>query len=132
MANTHNSVGWCHALLGDHRQAIEHCRRSLALLDRLDDPVGMAGALDSLGYAYRQVDLREALACYQRALGLYRGLGDRMNEAVTLRNLGEAQHGGGDLGAARESWRQALDIFTGLDHPDAEQVRALLEETAAP
>ncbi|MEU9504826.1 BTAD domain-containing putative transcriptional regulator [Micromonospora sp. NPDC048170] len=132
VANTHNSVGWCHALLGDHEQAIDHCRRALALLDRLGDPVGMAGALDSLGYAYRQVDLREALACYQRALGLYRGLGDRMNEALTLRNLGEAQHGGGEIDAARESWRQALDIFTGLDHPDAEQVRALLNEAPAP
>ncbi|MGC5330619.1 tetratricopeptide repeat protein [Micromonospora sp. DT62] len=132
VANTHNSVGWCHALLGDHGQAIDHCRRSLALLEGLGDPVGMAGALDSLGYAYREVDLGEALACYQRALGLYQRLGDRMNEAFTLRNLGEAQRGGGDLGAARESWRQALDIFTGLDHPDAGQVRALLAETAPP
>lgn len=131
VANTHNSVGWCHALLGDHAAAVAHCRRSLALLERLGDPVGMAGAWDSLGYAYRQVDPGEALACYRQALGLYRQLGDRMNEAVTLRQLGETQHAGGDSAAARESWRQALDILTDLDHPDADRVRALLAGATA-
>ncbi|MEU5720800.1 BTAD domain-containing putative transcriptional regulator [Micromonospora sp. NPDC047738] len=125
-ANTLNSVGWCHALLGDHEQAIVHCRRSLSLLERLGDPVGMAGAWDSLGYAYRHVDLAEAISCYQQALLLYQGLGDRPNEAVTLRHLGESQHAYGDADAARRSWRQALDILTEIEHPDAGRVRALL------
>ncbi|MFI6262136.1 BTAD domain-containing putative transcriptional regulator [Micromonospora sp. NPDC051006] len=132
VANTHNSVGWCHALLGEHEQAIEHCRRALALLDRLGDPVGMAGTWDSLGYAYRHVDLHQALSCYQEALGLYRKLGDRMNEAVTLRHLGETRHAAGDLAAARKCWQQALDIFVDLDHPDAEQVREQLRQASEP
>ncbi|WP_346536272.1 tetratricopeptide repeat protein [Micromonospora sp. DPT] len=125
-ANTLNSVGWCLALLGDHERAIVHCRRSLALLQRIGDPVGMAGAWDSLGYAYRQVDLHQASACYREALLLYRKLGDRMNEAVTLRHLGETQHAGGDPDAARQSWRQSLDILTEIAHPDADRVRTLL------
>ncbi|MBM0256857.1 tetratricopeptide repeat protein [Micromonospora sp. 4G55] len=118
-ANTLNSVGWCLALLGDHERAIVHCRRSLALLEPIGDPVGMAGAWDSLGYAYRHVDLHQASACYREALLLYRKLGDRMNEAVTLRHLGETQHAGGDPDAARRSWRQSLDILTDIAHPDA-------------
>ncbi|MGB2567661.1 BTAD domain-containing putative transcriptional regulator [Micromonospora citrea] len=129
-ANTLNSVGWCHALLGDHEQAIIHCRRSLALLERLGDPVGMAGAWDSLGYAYRHLDLRAAIACYRQALTLYRQLGDRLNEGLTLRHLGETEHAVGDVDAARRSWRQALDILTEVEHPDAERVRALLDTAA--
>ncbi|MEU8260489.1 tetratricopeptide repeat protein [Micromonospora sp. NPDC048999] len=128
VASTLNSVGWCHALLGDHDQAIVHCRRSLALLERLGDPVGMAGAWDSLGYAYRHRDLRQAISCYREALTLYQRLGDRPNEAITLRYLGETQHAAGDSDAARRSWRRSLDIFTEIEHPDAARVRALLSE----
>ncbi|MFJ6194840.1 BTAD domain-containing putative transcriptional regulator [Micromonospora sp. NPDC092111] len=126
-ANTLNSVGWCHALLGDHERAIGYCRRSLALLERIGDPVGMAGAWDSLGYAYRHVDLHQAISCYGRALALYRQLGDRLNEGVTLRHLGETRHAAGDADGAARSWREALDILTEIDHPDAERVRALLD-----
>lgn len=125
-ANTLNSVGWCHALLGEHEQAILHCRRSLALLERIGDPVGMAGAWDSLGYAYRYVNLRQAISCYREALALYQRLGDRPNEAITLRYLGETQHASGDGAAARRSWQRSLDILTEIDHPDAARVRALL------
>ncbi|MEU2616004.1 tetratricopeptide repeat protein [Micromonospora sp. NPDC007271] len=125
-ANTLNSVGWCHALLGDHEQAILHCRRSLALLERIGDPVGMAGAWDSLGYAYRHVDLRQAVSCYREALALYQRLGDRPNEATTLRYLGETQRASGDGEAARRSWQRSLEILTEIEHPEAARVRALL------
>ncbi|MFG1659940.1 tetratricopeptide repeat protein [Micromonospora chersina] len=126
-ANTLNSVGWCHALLGDHEQAVLHCRQSLALLERLGDPVGMAGAWDSLGYAYRHHDHQQAVSCYRRALTLYREFGDRLNEGLTLRHLGETEQAAGHLDAARRSWREALDILTEVEHPDAERVRVLLD-----
>ncbi len=126
-ANALNSVGWCHALLGDHAQAVVHCRQSVALLERLGDPVGMAGAWDSLGYAYRHHDPDQAISCYRQALVLYRQLGDRLNEGLTLRHLGETEHAAGDPDAARRSWRRALDILVELEHPDADRIRALLD-----
>jgi hypothetical protein len=43
-----------------------------------------------------------------------------------LVRLGDTYHASGDTGAAGDTWRPALSIFTDLDHPDAEQVRARL------
>ncbi|WP_223256670.1 tetratricopeptide repeat protein [Micromonospora endophytica] len=90
----------------------------------------MAGAWDSLGYAYRHHDLDQAVSCYRQALALYRQLGDRLNEGLTLRHLGETEQAAGDPASARRSWQRALDILVELAHPDADQVRTLLDGLA--
>ncbi|HZM76295.1 MAG TPA: tetratricopeptide repeat protein [Candidatus Limnocylindrales bacterium] len=69
---------------------------------------------------------REAIACFQQAIELYRELSDRFHEADTLTHLGDAHHSAKDLDAARLAWQQALTILDELDHPDAERVRANL------
>jgi hypothetical protein len=47
-------------------------------------------------------------------------------EADVLIHLGDTQHAAGDLTDARAAWQHALDIFTDLDHPDTNTVRAKL------
>ena len=83
--------------------------------------------LDSLGYAeYHAGDFAEAAACYERALSIFRAVGDRWGEADTLTNLGDIRHAAGELPQAREAWQQALAILDDLQHPDAAKVRAKL------
>ena len=73
-----NAVGWYHAQLGDHEQALRHCEQALGLLQRARRP-------RRRGHHVGQPRLRpppprpprEAIACYRRALDLYRDLGDR-------------------------------------------------------
>jgi hypothetical protein len=51
-------------------------------------------------------------------------LDHRYNWADTLVRLGDVLAGTGDPAGARDAWREALDLFEQIDHPDAEAVRA--------
>jgi predicted negative regulator of RcsB-dependent stress response len=64
----------------------------------------------------------------RQALELYRGSEHRYFEAETLDHLGDTHYAAGDRKAATEAWQQALNIFDHLDHPDAERVRARLDD----
>jgi len=52
------------------------------------------------------------VSCFSHALGLFRRLRDRYNEADVLVNLGETYPRGAGHDAAREAWQAALDIFS--------------------
>ncbi|HZN77780.1 MAG TPA: BTAD domain-containing putative transcriptional regulator [Micromonosporaceae bacterium] len=127
VADTLNNVGWCHAQLGDYRQAIDFCQRAVAIHLELTDLWGQAISLDSLGYCHRQLgEHDDAIAHHRQALDLYQALGDRYFQADTLVHIGEAHHAAGDCTTARTAYQQALEILVDLDHPDAERVRATL------
>ncbi|WBB71240.1 BTAD domain-containing putative transcriptional regulator [Micromonospora sp. WMMD1128] len=121
-----NSVAWCLAQLGDHERAAAYGRRALDRLQRAGDRMGEASVWDTLGHAYRNVDAHRAVDCYRQAIARYRDLGDRMNEGFTLRRLGAALAAAGEAEAARQTWREALNILRANDHPDADRIAALL------
>jgi tetratricopeptide (TPR) repeat protein len=126
-ARTLNSIGWYHALLGEHKQALAFCGEALDLLRLMDDRPGQINTLDSLGYAHHHLgDHRRATECYHQAIELCRETGDRYFEADTLIHLGDAHLDAGAPDAARNAWEQALAILGELDEPDAEAVRAKL------
>jgi tetratricopeptide (TPR) repeat protein len=96
----------------------------------LGDQRGAAHTWDSLAFAYHHLGrYSEAMACYSRAIGLYRDLRDKFYSAGTLARLGDTYQAAGDLDTARTLWRQALAQFDDLNHPEAEQVRASLAVT---
>jgi tetratricopeptide (TPR) repeat protein len=128
-----NNAGWCHAILGDPQRARAFCQQALALNQEVGNRRGEAHAWDSLGYAEHQLGHHhhhhDAAGCYSAALRLFRDLGDRVNEAETLTNLGDTRHADGDQQQAQDAWQQALDILDDLHHPDAGHVRAKLADT---
>ncbi len=129
VANAYNVVGWLHALVGNHEQAIAHSMRAKALAEAGGDEFLGAHILDTLGYAYnglRQHD--EAIRCYSEALETFRRLGDRPLEAIVLVGLGTAHQGAGEHYPARFALQSALRLMDELDHPDAGRVRAQLED----
>jgi DNA-binding SARP family transcriptional activator/tetratricopeptide (TPR) repeat protein len=122
-----NGIGWCYAQLGAPDQALPYCEQALALDRELGNLQAVSATLHSLGYVHDLLgDHGRAVACYQDALGLSRQLGDRYGQADALAFLGDAYRGCGDLTAARQAWRYALDILAELRHPDATAVRAKL------
>ncbi|GIG88593.1 AfsR/SARP family transcriptional regulator [Plantactinospora endophytica] len=128
LAATLNSVGWTHARLGNYSEALRYCHESLVLCNEYDDDAYRANACDSLGYTYHQLGEDEkAVEHYRRAVELHRGAGSRYYETRTLTRLGDLFAASGDLGGADRVWREALDILTELDHPDAAEVRAKLD-----
>ncbi|GAA0713946.1 AAA family ATPase [Dactylosporangium roseum] len=122
-----NAIGWAHARLGNHAQALVCCRQALSVLEELDDREGQTFAWDSIGFAHHHLGHhRQAVTCYRRALDLCQNIGDRYLEADILTRLGGTHHATHDLDATRDTWQHALGILTELEHPDAEQVRSKL------
>ena len=74
----------------------------------------------------------EAVGCYRTALDLYRELGERLEEAITLRNLGDTHQQAGEMSAARDAWLRAREIFEELGHPSADAVGARLASLSGP
>lgn len=122
-----NDIGWDYALLGRYRPALSYCRRALQVIDALAEPTEAAHTWDSLGYVHHHLrERRRAVACYERAVRLFRENGSRYHEAESLTRLGDTYRAAGRPDAARAVWQQARDILDDLHHPDTERVHALL------
>jgi len=130
-ASALNNVGWHFAELGDYAQALAYCQKALALVCELGDLSTQAHTWDSLGYIYLHLDRhQQAAECYQHAILLFSATGDLYGEATSLSRLGDVHDAVGAGGTARRAWLRALDIFSRLDHPDANKVRAKLRARA--
>ena len=131
-----NNIGWCYLTLGEHRRALDYCRRSVAVHEAAGNRMGAAHSWDSVGMAHFRLalageatslgELDEALACYRRALASFRDQHDRQYEAIVLGHIGDAEQAADRPRPARDAWRRALGILTELDHPDADGIRAKL------
>ena len=94
-----NSVGWFHAILGDHPAGAQLRRAGSRPVprDRQRGRDGQrAGQPRVRPSAARQP--RRSRRCYQQALDLHREIGGRWGVAETLGHLGDAHHAAGDLG----------------------------------
>jgi tetratricopeptide (TPR) repeat protein/transcriptional regulator with XRE-family HTH domain len=130
-ARAMNNIGWCYLTMGDYRQALDHCRRAVTVHEAAGNRMGAAHSWDSVGMAhYRLGEFAESAACYRRAASAFRDENDQLYQAIVLSHLGDAEDAAGRHRAARDAWRNALAIFTELDHPDADEVRAKLSGTA--
>ncbi len=70
----------------------------------------------------------EAARHAEQALTVSREITHPYGEAQSLAALGKALHGMGETHRGRESLTRALDIFTRLGSPEADDIRALLRE----
>jgi tetratricopeptide (TPR) repeat protein len=123
------TTGWHEAQLGAHRRALAACEQALPIFQELADVASEAATWDTIGYVHRHLGhQREAAASYRRSIARYRDLGDRYNEADSLVHLGDARHTAGDIGGARDAWRQALTILDEIAPSDADEVRARLRD----
>ncbi len=133
LAKMLNGVGWMHAQLGDYEQALEFCEQALSMYRGRGDALNEAATWDSMGYALLHLGrLDEAIGCLRTAVGIIAGLHMGYYETTMLVHLGDAYSAAGDMGLARQSWREALDILEGLNHADADQVRARLHGQQPP
>ncbi|MER6958721.1 BTAD domain-containing putative transcriptional regulator [Streptomyces sp. NPDC000618] len=121
-AVTLNTVGWCHALLGQNQRALVHCRQALILHQRLGDKALTAHTWDSIGHAQHRLGQNDqATVSFSHALALYREHGGLPRFiAGTLKRLGDTHLSAGRPEAARAAWSEGLDVMERLDHADAE------------
>lgn len=132
-ANGLNNLAWCYVRLGDYARALDSCRQGLALLQAIGFRPGEACTWDTLGYVHHHLNqYDEAIVCYGRALQLQRQLDDKYEQAGTLGRLGDTFAAAGNTPSAHGCWHQALALLEELHHPDAQQLRARLNQPASP
>lgn len=124
-----NSVGACHAGLGDREAALRSCEQALERATARDDTYALAVTWHSLADMQQRFGAhREAASCHRAALDCSRRAGHRLLEAVGCNDLADVYHATGQDGPARERWHRALTILDALRHPDAGKVRAKLRQ----
>lgn len=111
-------------------EATDYYEEALHHFRQIDNRFGEGWTLHEIGKIYRsRRKLVEAIDHFQKSLVVRRATGERLSEAHTLTDLGDAQHEAHHLGAARDSWGQALAIFEDLEDSKANEVRARLAGT---
>ena len=86
----------------------------------------------SLGYVDHRTGHHQAIEHYNRALALFRAIGNAYQAADSPAALGHPHAALGQHGQARAIWRQALDIFRRQGRTqDAELIRLALAALAA-
>jgi DNA-binding SARP family transcriptional activator/tetratricopeptide (TPR) repeat protein len=124
-----NAVGWAYARVGDYETALVASQQALCLELEVGDLQGQADALESLGFVHHRLGRYDEAADYfQRSRQMWQEVGDRYYEANALVRLGDSRLDAGQAAAADETWNEALSILEQINHPDAEKVRARLDE----
>lgn len=122
-----NNVGFVHLRLGQPTEAAEELRHALACFRRIGERAGEAEALNGLGQAlYAAGHPHEAAARHTDALAVATEIGDRYEQARAQSGIAAIRESTGDLGEARQLWEIALAVYTSLEVPDADTVRARL------
>jgi tetratricopeptide (TPR) repeat protein len=128
-AQTLTNLGSVLASQDELEQADSHYRNALTIQQELGDRHGQAQALINLGNLLaNQNQPEQADSHYRNALTVLRELGDRHGQAQAEYNLGLTLAKRGLADQSTEHWRTALVIFEQLNAPEAEQVRAALQE----
>jgi tetratricopeptide (TPR) repeat protein len=106
---------------GRSGEAVECCETAVWLFRDLDEPRGLARALNALGLALvKQGRAEAALAAYAEAAEILGSLGELHAQGQALANLGAALRSQGRQEEARASWQDAL---TRLEPGSAEHAR---------
>ncbi|MBP7961483.1 MAG: tetratricopeptide repeat protein [Caldilineaceae bacterium] len=108
---------------GDYEDAQGQYQQSLAIMQTLNLPAGIAKTFNHLGnIARHQGDASRAQSYYEESLAIRRKLNDLKGLAATLNGLGNVFWMQGDYPAAQESYEQSLDLVRKLGDNQAVSV----------
>ena len=126
-------LGAVHQRMSEHADALEHHHRGLEIADEIGDDHLTAELLNHLGDALlASSPPLDALGCYQRALTITHRTGNRYQRGHAHNGIAAVLAAAGDTPAARGHWEQALALYTELNVPEADEVRAQLARLVEP
>ncbi len=122
-----NNLGLAYGELNQPDAASETLTEALAISGEVVGLGAGAAAWGNLGNVHQRAGrYREALRCFQHAVGLARLTSLHSFEGLALLGLGDALRDLGRGQEARAAWQEALAILIELDSPEALQARARL------
>ena len=112
-------------------EAHELLVRALALVELMEDPLLHGEVHYAFGEVHRrQGRFPQALQAYRTALAHARRAAAPAEQARALRRIGDVLAVTRGLGAARQQWRKALELFEELRLPEAGEVREVILSSA--
>ncbi|WP_407840727.1 tetratricopeptide repeat protein [Streptomyces sp. DSM 116496] len=124
-----NNIGLLYQRQGRHDEARHHHRQALDLSRRFDFPGDEAESLNALAEAARSMgDLAQAVAEHDNALTVAREFSYRPELARAHGGLAHVHRDLGRIDLAHDHARQALDLYTALAVPEADEIRTFLAE----
>ncbi|MFG1996418.1 tetratricopeptide repeat protein [Actinoplanes sp. NPDC048988] len=118
-----DNLGTLHTRLGQPVQAIEHHQQALTIFRETGERRGESWALNGLGEAARTAG-RAADALTYHTAAHTTAADHRDQQARAHTGLGHAHQVLGNHAVAREYYQHALALYTDLDLPEADQLRA--------
>ncbi|HTW04270.1 MAG TPA: tetratricopeptide repeat protein [Streptosporangiaceae bacterium] len=121
------NLGYISLRQGRHEQAISYLREALAVYREIGDQHGEVNTLSTLAEALHVAGQPPAArAELTAALRLAAETGNTYQQASAHRDLAESYRCAREDEQARHHWQQALDLYTRLGAPEAQQVRSRL------
>ncbi|MFH9726465.1 BTAD domain-containing putative transcriptional regulator [Streptomyces sp. NPDC017254] len=128
-----NNIGLLYRRQGHYDEARRRHRDALELSRRFDFPGDEAESLNALAEAARALgDLTLAESEHDSALTLARECGYRPEQARAHGGLAQVHRDLGRVDLARDHARQALELYTALAVPDADEMRTFLAALEPP
>ncbi|EWM11463.1 transcriptional regulator, LuxR family [Kutzneria sp. 744] len=121
--NPHRSLallelGWFNIAAGDFERAHELAAEARRLEEQRDRPMVLGRSMTLLSLIYQALDdMPSSTRCAERCVELVRPLGQPLDTAVALHNLGYAAMAGGDLARAAELIEESLPVYLELADP---------------
>jgi tetratricopeptide (TPR) repeat protein len=112
--------------LADWGEAERLASECIRMAEGMDDPRLLADALVRHGSTLLRLGrLKEAVDCYQRASDIFTGIGDRYKIARCDINIGIGHSMAGDVAAAEQAYRRAIDLARDAHAPDLDGLASL-------
>ena len=115
-AKAMSTLGVVYTLLGDYQQALNYCRKALAIDEELGSSAGMARDFGNLGIIYQNLgDYSLAVEYHNQALAINREIGAKDGIAGNSSNLGTVYRRMGNYDSSMAYFLEALSICEELE-----------------
>lgn len=114
LAYTYNNFGIVTRVIGDYPKAIDYSKKALSLTK---DEIIVASSHNNIGACQRNMGLYEAsLKSFLKALKIYDGKKDFLNQAIINNNLGLVYKSLGVIEKAKTYHQKAIEAYQKLNH----------------
>ncbi|PWB68855.1 MAG: hypothetical protein C3F07_21160 [Anaerolineales bacterium] len=113
------ALGKLNRFRGDYALAFEWLAKAKEARTKLEDKTGLGQVLIETGIGlWRKGEYTQAREPLTEGLGLVRDVGDQLNTALALNNLGDLTYRHGDYAGARVLYEEALALSRDMDNKD--------------
>jgi tetratricopeptide (TPR) repeat protein len=110
-ANFYSSIAIVYTVNRKHRDAIRNYKKSIAILETLNNPVHLSHAYYNLAVSYKEANLDSSIVYYNKAISTAKAISNDQITGFSLQDLGDIYLTRKDYKRAREFNEEALSVF---------------------